>query len=94
MRTNYCAKISQKELNKQVTICGWVNKRRDHGGVIFLDIRDITGIVQAVINPDQSEIFKLAKTIRAEYCLKITGVVNLRDENTINDIKAEKVNID
>ena len=84
MRTDYCNNINSEKIDKLVTICGWVNKRRDHGGVIFTDIRDKSGIVQAVFKPDNKKIFDIAKDIRNEYVLKITGYVVARDKNTIN----------
>ncbi len=84
LRTNYCAKVNKSELGKTITACGWVNKRRDHGGVIFIDLRDTTGILQIVINPDNKEAFELADKSRNEFCIQVTGTVNNRLEGTIN----------
>ncbi len=84
LRTNYCAKVSKKELGKTISACGWVNKRRDHGGVIFIDLRDTTGVLQVVINPENKEAFEFADKVRNEYCIQVTGIVHDRLEGTIN----------
>ena len=84
MRSHYCGEITSKNLNEEITICGWIHKRRDHGGVIFLDVRDIKGICQAVINPDNAESFAIAESLRNEYVVQITGIVKARLEGTIN----------
>lgn len=84
MRSIYCGKVTKDYLNQEVTVCGWVNKRRDHGGVIFLDLRDNTGLLQIVVNPDCTEAFSLAEQIRNEYVLRITGMVYNRPEGTVN----------
>ena len=84
MRSHYCGEITSKNLNEEITICGWIHKRRDHGGVIFLDVRDIKGICQAVINPDNAESFAIAESLRNEYVVQITGLVKARLEGTIN----------
>ena len=65
MRSHHCGNLNIKNLNEEVTICGWIHRRRDHGGVIFLDVRDTTGIVQVVVNPENVEAFKLAEDIRS-----------------------------
>ncbi|MDG2395098.1 aspartate--tRNA ligase [Candidatus Thioglobus sp.] len=83
MRTNYCGELNKENIDQTVEICGWVNRRRDHGGVIFLDMRDKRGIAQVVINPDNAD-FALAETIRNEFVLKITGVVIARGEGLAN----------
>ena len=83
MRTHYCGELNKDHINQTTEICGWVNRRRDHGGVIFLDMRDKRGIVQVVINPDNSD-FALAEAIRNEFVLKITGNVIARDVSLIN----------
>ena len=85
MRTNYCGLISEQYLDQTVTVKGWVHRRRDHGGVIFIDLRDREGIVQVVIDPDTPEAFKLADSARNEYVLSITGRVRNRPEGTTND---------
>ena len=85
MRSNYCGELSKKHINKIVTVCGWVHRRRDHGGVIFLDVRDKTGIVQVVVNPENKKPFSLAEKIRSEFVLKISGKVNERPEDAENE---------
>ncbi|ULJ63195.1 aspartate--tRNA ligase [Wielerella bovis] len=85
MRTNYCGLISEQYLDQTVTVKGWVHRRRDHGGVIFIDLRDREGIVQVVIDPDTPEAFALADSSRSEYVLSITGRVRARPAGTEND---------
>ena len=84
MRTNYCGLIDTQYLNQTVTLFGWVHRRRDHGGVIFIDMRDREGLVQIVCDPDNVLAFQSAEKIRNEYVLKITGLVRHRPEGTIN----------
>ncbi len=84
MRTNYCGVINTEYLTQTITLYGWVHRRRDHGGVIFIDLRDREGLVQVVCDPDSAETFQTAEKIRNEYVLKITGLVRLRPEGTIN----------
>ena len=84
MRTNYCGLIGTQYLNQTVTLFGWVHRRRDHGGVIFIDMRDREGLVQIVCDPDNVLAFQSAEKIRNEYVLKITGLVRHRPEGTIN----------
>ena len=84
MKSHYCGEITSSNLKEEVTICGWIHRRRDHGGVIFLDIRDIKGICQAVVNPDNEESFKLAESIRSEFVVQIIGLVRERLEGTAN----------
>ena len=84
MKSHYCGQITSKNVDEEVTICGWVHKRRDHGGVIFIDLRDISGICQVVVNPDQSSIFKLAEFVRNEYVLQVKGKIINRSQETIN----------
>jgi|TARA_B110000444_G_scaffold78368_1_gene74124 aspartyl-tRNA synthetase len=101
MRSHYCGEITSKNLNEEVTICGWIHKRRDHGGVIFLDVRDIKGICQAVINPDNAKSFSIAETLRNEFVVEISGTVRARLEGTINknmitgeiELEAKNINI-
>ncbi len=83
MRTHYCGELNKDNIGQTVEICGWVNRRRDHGGVIFLDMRDKRGIAQVVINPDNAD-FILAESIRNEFVLKITGQVIARGEGLVN----------
>ena len=85
MRTQYCGEVTKDNLDQEVTLCGWVNRRRDHGGVIFIDLRDRTGLVQVVFDPDRAEIFNLAEQIRNEYVLQVSAKVRLRPEGTVND---------
>ncbi len=85
MRTHYCGQVTEKLIDQEIEACGWVNKRRDHGGVIFIDLRDREGILQVVFDPDTAEIFALAEQIRNEYVLRIKGRVRMRPEGTINN---------
>lgn len=84
MRSHYCGDLNTSHLNQEVVLCGWVHRRRDHGGVIFLDLRDRNGIAQVVVNPDTQAAFANADRSRNEYVLKITGKVNPRPEGTVN----------
>lgn len=83
-RTCYVGKVNTDYLNKTVTLYGWCHRRRDHGGVIFLDLRDREGLAQIVFDPDNQEAFKIAETIRNEYCIRVTGLVRNRPEGTVN----------
>lgn len=83
-RTNYCGLVTQSQLGEDVTLCGWVDRRRDHGGVIFVDLRDREGIVQVVFDPDAGEFFALADKVRTEYVLKVRGRVRARSAETVN----------
>ena len=73
MRSHYCGELNAAQAGQEVNLCGWVHRRRDHGGVIFLDLRDRTGIVQAVYDPDDAESFRSAEQVRSEYVLRISG---------------------
>ncbi|MEM9254928.1 MAG: aspartate--tRNA ligase [Pseudomonadota bacterium] len=84
MRTHYCGDLSSANIDDTVTLCGWVDRRRDHGGVIFLDLRDRQGIVQVVFDPDTEEHFQRADRVRSEYVLRVTGRVRARYEATVN----------
>lgn len=84
MRSHYCGTLGTEQIDQEVTLCGWVDRRRDHGGVIFLDLRDRDGIVQVVFDPDTGEHFERADRVRSEYVLKVTGRVRARSENTMN----------
>jgi len=84
MRTHFCGELNKSFLEEKVELCGWVNRRRDHGGVIFLDLRDKNGIAQIVINPDTKETFKLAESVRNEFVLKVSGKVIARASDMIN----------
>jgi len=95
MRTEYCGNVTKEHLGKDVSICGWVHRRRDHGGVIFLDIRDLEGICQVVIDPSNDEAFSLADKCRSEFVIKIKGNVRERPEGTINSkMKTGEVEIE
>ncbi|MDJ0879695.1 MAG: aspartate--tRNA ligase [Halieaceae bacterium] len=84
MRTHYCGDLTTENIDQTVTLCGWVDRRRDHGGVIFLDLRDRAGIVQVVFDPDTEEHFERADRVRSEYVLRVTGRVRARGEGTVN----------
>ena len=84
MRTIYCGALNHSHIDQEITICGWVHRRRDHGGVIFIDLRDREGIVQVVFDPDSKEYFDTADLVRSEYVLKITGIVRARSTDTVN----------
>lgn len=88
MRSHYCGAVSAANIDETITLCGWVDRRRDHGGVIFLDLRDRDGIVQVVFDPDTEEHFERADKVRSEYVLKVTGRVRARTEATINPTMA------
>jgi len=83
-RTDYCGRIDARHLGQTITVAGWVHRRRDHGGVIFVDLRDREGIVQIVCNPDRVETFATAEKLRSEYCIAVTGRVRPRPEGTVN----------
>jgi aspartyl-tRNA synthetase len=84
MRTHYCGAVSAADIGNTVTLCGWAHRRRDHGGVIFIDLRDREGMMQVVIDPDTPEAFKLAEEVRSEFVLKIEGLVRARPAGTEN----------
>ena len=84
MRSHHCGQVTETQLDETITVCGWVNTRRDHGGVIFIDLRDRQGILQIVIDPDTPESFALAERVRSEYVLKATGRVRFRPAGTEN----------
>lgn len=94
MRTNYCGLTTEALLGQTVSLCGWVHRRRDHGGVIFIDLRDREGLVQVVCDPDRAEVFKNAETVRNEFCLRITGIVRNRPDGTVNtNLKSGKIEV-
>ena len=84
MRSQYCGVLNAAHIDQEVTLCGWVDRRRDHGGVIFIDLRDRDGIVQVVFDPDAKENFELANKVRGEYVLQVTGKVRARAAATVN----------
>lgn len=94
MRTTYCGLVTEALMGQPVTLCGWVNRRRDHGGVIFVDLRDREGYVQVVCDPDRPEMFKTAEGLRNEFCVQVKGVVRARPQGTVNDnIKSGKIEV-
>ena len=94
MRSNYCGLVTEAQLGDTVSLCGWVNRRRDHGGVIFIDLRDREGYVQVVCDPDRADMFKTAEMVRNEFCVQIKGVVRARPDGTTNDnLKSGKVEV-
>ena len=94
MRSHYCGLVTDALLGETVTLCGWVNRRRDHGGVIFIDLRDREGYVQVVCDPDRADMFKTAEVVRNEFCVQIKGLVRARPEGTANDgLKSGKIEI-
>ena len=94
MRTHYCGLVTEALIGQTVTLCGWVNRRRDHGGVIFVDLRDREGYVQVVCDPDRAEMFAVAEDLRNEFCVQITGLVRARPEGTTNDnLKSGKIEV-
>ena len=94
MRTQYCGLVTEAMLGQTVSLCGWVHRRRDHGSLIFIDLRDREGLVQIVCNPEQAEMFKVAEAVRNEFCLRVTGVVTNRIEGTVNNnLKSGKIEV-
>jgi aspartyl-tRNA synthetase len=85
MRTHYCGEVDEAALDSEVTVCGWTHRRRDHGGVIFVDLRDREGVLQVVFDPDTADIFAQAERVRSEWVLQVTGKVRRRPEGTGND---------
>ena len=84
MRTHYCGELNEMQIGQEVTVCGWVNRRRDHGGVIFVDLRDKKGILQVVFDPDAEEVFADAERLRNEFVLMVEGKLRIRPEGTAN----------
>jgi aspartyl-tRNA synthetase len=84
MRTHYCGELKQQHIDQQITVCGWVNRRRDHGGVIFVDLRDKKGLLQVVFDPDNAAMFAQAETLRNEFVLRVDGKLRIRPEGTSN----------
>ncbi len=92
MRTHYCGLVDETLLDKEIVLCGWVDTRRDHGGVIFIDLRDHEGLVQVVVDPDNAAAFKTASEVGYEYCLRISGKVRRRV--SVNDrVKSGRVEV-
>ena len=94
MRTHYCGQVTESLIAQEVAVCGWVNRRRDHGGIIFVDLRDRDGIVQVVFDPEQSDIFAMAEQVRSEYVLQVAGRVRVRPQGTVNpDLPTGRIEI-
>jgi aspartyl-tRNA synthetase len=94
MRTHYCGQVGESSVGKVVTVAGWAHRRRDHGGVIFVDLRDREGLLQIVFNPDTPEVFAQAERVRNEFVLKVTGTVRPRPPGTVNpNLKSGKVEL-
>jgi len=94
MRSHYCGLVTEELLGQTVSLCGWVNRRRDHGGVIFVDLRDREGYVQVVCDPDRQDMFKTAEGLRNEFCVQIKGLVRKRPQGTDNDnLKSGKIEV-
>jgi aspartyl-tRNA synthetase len=94
MRSHFCGHVTEALIGQTVTVCGWVNRRRDHGGVIFVDLRDREGLLQIVVDPDTAEAFATAEQIRNEYVMRITGRVRERPEGTVNaDLSSGRIEV-
>ena len=94
MRSHYCGLVTDALMGQTVSLCGWVNRRRDHGGVIFIDLRDREGYVQVVCDPDRADMFKTAEGVRNEFCVQIKGLVRARPEGTVNEgLKSGKIEV-
>ena len=94
MRTHYCGLVTEALMGQTVTLCGWVNRRRDHGGVIFVDVRDREGYVQVVCDPDRAEMFGVAEDLRNEFCIQVKGLVRARPDGTVNaNLKSGKIEV-
>jgi aspartyl-tRNA synthetase len=94
MRTHYCGELQTAHIGQSITLCGWVHRRRDHGGVIFLDLRDREGIAQVVVDPDTKESFTLAESVRSEFVVKLQGIVRARPPGTENaDMPSGKIEV-
>jgi aspartyl-tRNA synthetase len=94
MRSHYCGLVTEAQMGQTVSLCGWVNRRRDHGGVIFVDVRDREGYVQVVCDPDRPEMFAVAEDLRNEFCIQVKGLVRARPEGTTNDnMKSGKIEV-
>ena len=94
MRSHYCGLVTEALAGQTVSLCGWVNRRRDHGGVIFVDLRDREGYVQVVCDPDRADMFRIAEDLRNEFCIQVKGLVRARPEGTTNDhLKSGKIEV-
>ena len=94
MRSHYCGLVTEALMGQTVSLCGWVNRRRDHGGVIFVDLRDREGYVQVVCDPDRADMFKTAEGLRNEFCVQVKGIVRARPDGTVNSgLKSGKIEV-
>ncbi|MFZ2123518.1 MAG: aspartate--tRNA ligase [Rhodoferax sp.] len=94
MRSHYCGLVTEALMGETVTLCGWVNRRRDHGGVIFVDVRDREGYVQVVCDPDRADMFGVAEDLRNEFCIQVKGLVRARPDGTVNaNLKSGKIEV-
>ena len=94
MRSTYCGLVTESLMDQTVSLCGWVNRRRDHGGVIFIDLRDREGYVQVVCDPDRAEMFGVAEDVRNEFCVQVKGIVRARPDGTVNaSLKSGQVEV-
>jgi len=94
MRSHYCGLVTETLVGQTVSLCGWVNRRRDHGGVIFIDLRDREGYVQVVCDPDRPEMFQVAENVRNEFCIQVKGLVRARPDGTTNEgLKSGKIEV-
>jgi aspartyl-tRNA synthetase len=94
MRTHYAGSVCSDQLGQTISLCGWVHRRRDHGGVIFIDLRDREGLLQVVCDPDRAEMFKIAETLRNEFCIQVSGLVRHRPQGTVNtNLKSGEVEV-
>src|SRR5881409_3128307 len=94
MRTHYCGELDAALVDRSVTLCGWAHRRRDHGGVIFIDLRDREGLAQVVCDPDRAEAFQAAERVRNEFVLRVTGKVRRRPEGTVNaDLRSGEIEV-
>jgi aspartyl-tRNA synthetase len=85
MRTHYCSTVNESNVNQEITVCGWVHHRRDHGGVVFLDVRDRSGLLQVVYEPENETVFVVAEKLRSEFVVRVTGIVRKRPDGMINE---------
>ena len=94
MRTHYAGSVCIDQLGQTVSLCGWVHRRRDHGGVIFIDLRDREGLIQVVCDPDRADMFKIAETLRNEFCIQVSGLVRPRPQGTVNtNLKSGEIEV-
>src|SRR5215208_2087644 len=94
MRSHYCGAVSAALVDSTVTLCGWVHRRRDHGGVIFIDLRDREGLAQVVVHPDTLQAFRIAESVRSEYVLRVAGTLRRRPEGAVNpDMRSGEVEL-